>query len=107
MSIQTKHVFADLLSVGLSAALVFGYGVLQDFAFFVLLAFVFLGWAVLLGGGVRDEAAQMIRDRVWWSGFLSFVQIASLIYAGHPIVAALSLVLSMLIVGCAFKEQAA
>lgn len=107
MTIKPKHVFADLLSVGLSAALVFGSGALQDFAFYVLLVFVSLGWLALLCVGVKGEAAETIRDRVWWSGFLSVVQISALIFSGHPVLAAFSLVLSMLIVASAFKEQAA
>jgi hypothetical protein len=107
MTIKPKHVFADLLSVGLSAALAFGSGVLQEFAFFVLLVFVSLGWLALLCVGVKGEAAEAIRDRVWWSGFLSVVQISALIFSGHPLLAAFSLVLSMLIVASAFKEQQA
>lgn len=107
MTIKPKHVFADLLSVGLSAALVFGSGALQDFAYYVLLVFVSLGWLGLLCGGVKGEVAETIRDRVWWSGFLSVVQISALIFAGHSVLAAFSLVLSMLIVASAFKEQEA
>ncbi|MBK59412.1 MAG: hypothetical protein CML01_11485 [Pseudomonas sp.] len=107
MSIQPKHAFADLLSVGLGAALVFGSGALQEFAYYVLLVIVSLGWIAVICVGVKGETAQSIRDRVWWSGFLSALQLLALIVSGHPVLAAFSLVLSMLIVGAAFKEQAA
>ena len=107
MTIKPKHVFADLLSVGLSAALVFGSGALHDFAYYALLVFVSLGWLALLCAGVKGEVAETIRDRVWWSGFLSAVEISALIFSGHSVLAAFSLVLSMLIVASAFKEQQA
>jgi hypothetical protein len=107
MSIQPKHVFADLLSIGLSASLVLGVGALHDFAYYFLLILVALGWVAMFGGAMKGETAQTIRDRVWWSGFLTFVQLSALIYSGHPVLAAFSLLLSMLIVCSAFKEQAA
>ena len=106
-ALKPKYVFADLLSIGLSASLVLGDGALRDFAYYFLLILVVLGWVAMFGGAMKGEAAQAIRDRVWWSGFLTFVQLCALIYSGHPVLAAFSLVLSMLIVASAFKEQQA
>lgn len=107
MIIRPKHVFADMLTVGLSAALAFGPEALHDFAYYTLLILMSICWLALFTGPVKGKTAEEIRSRVWWSGFLSMVQISALIYSGHPLMAASSLLLSMLIVGGAFREQEA
>ncbi|MCW8158999.1 hypothetical protein D7243_22800 [Stutzerimonas stutzeri] len=108
MTIKPKYVFADLLSVGLSASLAFGPEALHDFAYYTLLIIMSIGGlGLLVCGGVKGEAAEKIRERVWWIGFLSLLQISALILSGHTVLAAFSLVLSMLIVASAFKEQQA
>ena len=107
MTIQPKHVFADTLCVALSASLAFGGSLLHDFAYYTLLIIMSFGGLALFVGGVKGDAAEAIRSRVWWSGALSAIQISALIYSGHPLMAAASLTLSMFIVGSAFADKKA
>ncbi|WP_314408888.1 hypothetical protein [Pseudomonas kuykendallii] len=100
------HVVSTAIAV-VQSSLLFAPEPWHSLAFYAIAIFAGLAFVGLLAGSVSGDTAQQIRDGVLISSASSAYQIIALALTGHPILAAISLVLNVLLVAAAFRSEVA
>lgn len=99
-----KTMIGVTLSLSISACLLSGIPSLSAFAFYLSVAVNVLAWLALFVGAVEKGAAANIRKNVWISAPSSLISVGALIYTGHPMLAASSVLVKVFILSAAFKK---
>lgn len=79
----------------------------HSLAFYAIAIFAALAFIALLAGGVSGDTAQQLREGVLISSASSAYKIIALTLTGHPLLAAISLVLSVSLIAAAFRAEVA
>lgn len=110
-----KHAIAAIISLSLSAALVFGnesvrafVAYLNLFSAVMLIPVGVLVIAVLSGAGERGAAVlEKLCERFWLRCAMHVVTASALVYAGYPKIAAFCLLITAVYVGILYSASSA
>lgn len=98
-------ILPTILSLLASACLVSGHASAQDFAFYFLAAMNALAWiGVFVIDKMSADSLKKITATPIMSWSLTFISVGALVYSGHEVLAASSLVCSLLTF-CGMKGQ--
>lgn len=81
-----------IISLALSACLVSGIPDLSAFSYYVAVVCNVFAWFGLLLGVVKADVARRILQHAYFNSVLTAIHLAALVYAGHPKLAASSLI---------------
>src|SRR5690606_33134688 len=103
MEVGMKTFSAAIIGLTLSALLYFGEGAAEEFAYYVFWTMTIMASLVILCGMLKDDVLARARKNIWINTPVAIVEVAAMIGAGYPGLAAYHAILVFVVVSVALS----
>lgn len=100
-----KQFSAAIIGLTLSALLYFGEGAAEQFAYYVFWSVTIMASLGVLCGMLKDDVLARARKNAWINTPVALIEVAAMIGAGYPGLAAYHAILSFVIVSYALSTD--